>query len=77
MSGGQVDVTQSLVAALREAGHEELPIVIGGTIRPFDVPALEAAGVKAIFRGGESLASVVERFAALAGESRRARRSVS
>jgi methylmalonyl-CoA mutase, C-terminal domain len=71
MSGGQVDVTRGLVAALAEAGHDELPIVVGGTIRPFDVPDLEAAGVKAIFRGGETLASIVERFAELA-ESRRA-----
>jgi methylmalonyl-CoA mutase, C-terminal domain len=70
MSGGQVDVTQRLHRTLREAGHEDLPVVVGGTIRPFDLPELEQAGVKAVFRGGETLASVVERFESLARESR-------
>ena len=46
MSGGQVEVTQQLAARLREAGHEQLPVVVGGTIRPFDVPDLEKGGVK-------------------------------
>ncbi|CAB4920351.1 unannotated protein [freshwater metagenome] len=66
MSGGQVDTTRSLVQALRDAGHEELPVVVGGTIRPFDIPDLEACGVKAVFRGGETLAAVVETFRTLA-----------
>lgn len=73
MSGGQVAVTQAIVAALRDAGREDLPIVVGGTIRPFDVEALEAAGVRAIFRGGESFAKVVETFGDCAGEARRQR----
>ena len=70
MSGGQVDVTQHLAEALRAAGRDDLPIVIGGTIRPFDVPELEQAGVREIFRGGETLAAIVETFSALARESR-------
>lgn len=69
MSGGQVEVTTEMVAALNAAGHEQLPVVVGGTIRPFDVPMLEQAGVRAIFRGGETLASVVETFASLAAGS--------
>jgi methylmalonyl-CoA mutase C-terminal domain/subunit len=71
MSGGQVDVTRRLLALLEESGAGDLPVVIGGTIRPFDVPALEDAGVKAIFQGGETLASVVGVFADLAGQSPR------
>jgi methylmalonyl-CoA mutase, C-terminal domain len=73
MSGGQVDVTQRLQKALREAGHDDLPVVVGGAIRPFDLPELEQAGVKAVFRGGEPLASMIETFASLARESRAAR----
>jgi methylmalonyl-CoA mutase C-terminal domain/subunit len=72
MSGGQVEVTTQVVAALSAAGHEEVPIVIGGAIRPFDVPELEKVGVRAIFRGGETLASVVETFSSLAAASRSA-----
>ena len=73
MSGGQVDVTQRLRETLRKEGHPGLPVVVGGTIRPFDIPELEVAGVRSIFRGGETLASVVEAFDSLAKESRNAR----
>ena len=70
MSGGQVDVTTSLLELLRREGAERLPVVVGGAIRPFDIPPLERAGVKRIFRGGESLQSVVETFWSFARERR-------
>ncbi len=70
MSGGQVDVTEQVATLLREAGAD-IPIVVGGTIRPFDVPQLEALGVARIFRGGEKLSSVAEAFHALARERAR------
>jgi methylmalonyl-CoA mutase, C-terminal domain len=70
MSGGQVDVTQRLRSALTEEGHNDLPVVVGGTIRPFDIPQLEQSGVRAIFRGGETLATVVDSFRELARETR-------
>ncbi len=73
MSGGQVAVTQAIVTALGEAGRGDLPVVVGGTIRPFDVDDLESSGVRAIFRGGEKLERVVETFRDLAAESRRRR----
>lgn len=73
MSGGQVAVTQAIVAALNAVGRADLPVVVGGTIRPFDVEGLEAAGVRAIFRGGESFAKVVEMFRDLAQEARERR----
>ncbi len=70
MSGGQVEVTGALVAALAEAGLSWIPVVVGGAIRPFDIPDLEAAGVRTIFRGGETLESIQETFAELAAASR-------
>lgn len=70
MSGGQVEVTKELVAALAEAERPDLPLVVGGTIRPFDIPELEAAGVRKIFRGGETLVSIGETFRDLAEETR-------
>lgn len=72
MSGGQVEVTKALVASLEQEGRTGLPVVVGGTIRPFDVPELEGAGVRAIFRGGEPLDSILETFRALARDSRAA-----
>lgn len=75
MSGGQVSVTQAVMAALHEAARDDLPVVVGGTIRPFDLEGLEAAGVRAIFRGGESFERIVETFRELAGGARRRRAS--
>lgn len=62
MSGGQVETTQKIVAEMERRGVADLPIVVGGIIRPFDVPPLEAAGVKAIIRGGAPLADMVATF---------------
>ena len=66
MSGGQVETTQKIVAELKRRGVDDLPLVVGGVIRPFDVPPLEEAGVREIFRGGAPLADVVATFQRLA-----------
>lgn len=62
MSGGQIETTQKIVAELQRRNVPELAIVIGGIIRPFDLPPLEALGVAEIFRGGTPLADVVATF---------------
>lgn len=67
MSGGQVDVTGQVMALLAEREATDIPVVVGGTIRPFDVESLTTLGVAAIFRGGEPLASVARSFAELGG----------
>lgn len=69
MSGGQVDVTSEVIKGLRERGAEGLPVVVGGTIRPFDIEPLESAGVAAIFRGGEKLSAIADTFKRLADQS--------
>lgn len=62
MSGGQVETTERIMALLKEQGIPDIPVVVGGVIRPFDVAPLEATGVKSIFRGGAALADVVSTF---------------
>jgi len=66
LSGGQVEVTRKLMQVLRERKLDDIPVLVGGTIRPFDIPALKEAGVSSIFRGGEPLASIAESIRALA-----------
>lgn len=66
MSGGQVETTQKIVAELQRRDVPDLPVVVGGVIRPFDVAPLEDVGVKEIFRGGAPLADVVATFDRLA-----------
>ena len=73
MSGGQVATTQAVMELLRRDVRRPVPVVVGGTIRPFDLEALSDAGVSAVFRGGEKLDAIVRRFADLAAASRDAR----
>lgn len=70
MSGGQVETTQKIVAELQRRDLADLPIVVGGIIRPFDEPPLKEAGVQHIFRGGAPLSSVVETFESLSRKYR-------
>ena len=70
MSGGQVETTQKIIAELKRRDVADLPVVVGGIIRPFDEPPLQEAGVKEIFRGGAPLTDVVATFMRLAREYR-------
>lgn len=65
MSGGQVETTQKIVAELERQDVADLPLVVGGIIRPFDEPPLKEAGVRKIFRGGAPLSEVVSTFETL------------
>ncbi len=65
MSGGQVETTQKIFAELQRRDVADLPVVVGGIIRPFDEPPLREAGVKNIFRGGAPLSEVVATFETL------------
>jgi (2R)-ethylmalonyl-CoA mutase len=38
-----------VVGRLREAGIDDVPVVVGGIIQPEDAAALEAAGVAAVY----------------------------
>lgn len=65
LSGAHVGLTQKTAAALREAGVDDVSLVVGGTIPQRDVPALEAAGAVAVFPTGTPLETVVDRLQAL------------
>lgn len=62
MSGGQVETTRKIIAELQRQNLTNLPIVVGGIIRPFDEPPLKEAGVEHIFRGGAPLSDIVLTF---------------
>jgi len=70
MSGGQVETTEKIVAELKRRNVTDMPVVVGGIIRPFDEPPLQDAGVRQIFRGGAPLSEVVDAFQRLAREYR-------
>ena len=49
LSGSHLALIPDVVAALREAGGGDIPVVAGGIIPDADVEALKAAGVAAVF----------------------------
>ena len=48
LSGSHLELIPDVVAALREAGGADIPVVVGGIIPDADADALRAAGVAAV-----------------------------
>jgi methylmalonyl-CoA mutase C-terminal domain/subunit len=67
LSGAHVAMTRKTADALRAAGVEDVPLVVGGTIPQRDVSRVEAAGAAAVYPTGTPLESVVESLRALSG----------
>jgi ethylmalonyl-CoA mutase len=49
LSGSHGELIPAVLAALREAGAGEIPVVVGGIIPPADAAALRGAGVAAVY----------------------------
>jgi ethylmalonyl-CoA mutase len=49
LSGSHVALVKEVVARLRDAGLEDVPVVVGGIIPPADESVLKAAGVAAVY----------------------------
>jgi methylmalonyl-CoA mutase C-terminal domain/subunit len=62
-----------LMKALKKAGLEYLPVVIGGIVPDEDEKKLKKAGVRRDFHPGASREEIVSRVAALAAEARAAK----
>jgi methylmalonyl-CoA mutase, C-terminal domain len=58
LSGAHLSLVPRVIDLLREAGREDVLVVVGGIIPDSDVPALEAAGVARVFGPGSSLADI-------------------
>ncbi len=49
LSGSHVPLVKDVVSRMKEAGMNDLPVVVGGIIPPEDAQELEAAGVAAVY----------------------------
>ena len=67
LSGAHVALTRKTAAALREAGADDVLLVVGGTIPQRDVPTLEEVGAVGVFPTGTPLEQVVAGMQRLAG----------
>jgi methylmalonyl-CoA mutase C-terminal domain/subunit len=70
LSGAHIGLTKRTLAALEEAGADDVLIVVGGTIAAGDIPRLLEAGAAAVFPTGTPLDDLVERMRELAESAR-------
>jgi ethylmalonyl-CoA mutase len=49
LSGSHVPLTEEVLAQLRAAGLEHVPLVVGGIIPPADAERLRSAGAAAVY----------------------------
>jgi len=59
LSGSHGTLVPELMRLIRERGLEHVPVIVGGTIPPQDVPALCAAGVAEVFGPGRPLDDLI------------------
>jgi methylmalonyl-CoA mutase C-terminal domain/subunit len=67
LSGAHLTLARRVIDGLRGQGAGEIRVVVGGTIPPRDVPALEALGVSRVFPMGTRLPEIVRFFSSPAG----------
>ncbi len=67
LSGAHLALTRRTLAALRAAGADDIPVVVGGTIPAGDVDRLREAGAAAVFPTGTALDAIVAHIRALTG----------
>lgn len=59
LSGAHLNLSYRVLEELRALDADDIPVIVGGTIPPKDVPTLTASGVAAVFPTGSRLADVV------------------
>lgn len=62
LSGAHLELTGKMLAALREQGAGDIPVVVGGTLPPDDAARLRAMGAAATFPTGTPLPAIVDYF---------------
>jgi (2R)-ethylmalonyl-CoA mutase len=65
LSGSHMEVVPAVLAGLREAGAEDIPVIVGGIVPPDDAAALREQGVARVFtpkdyRLTEMMAEIVD-----------------
>ena len=60
LSGVHLEMTEELMAKMKERGVEEIPVVLGWVIPPKDIPLLKAIGVREVFPIGSNFKEIVK-----------------
>ena len=73
LSGAHLPITQKLMAKLREAGMEQVLVLVGGNIPERDHAPLRELGVAGVFPTGSSFEAIATFIRARVGEMEAAR----
>jgi methylmalonyl-CoA mutase C-terminal domain/subunit len=65
LSGNHLVECQAVLDGLLEAGVQDVPVVVGGSVPPVDERTLTEMGVSAVFGSGSPLRTIIDRVAAL------------
>jgi methylmalonyl-CoA mutase C-terminal domain/subunit len=68
LSGAHLELFSEVMAGLKQKDMENVVVVAGGIIPEEDIPALEKAGIKAVFGPGTPTPDIVEAVKKLAGK---------
>lgn len=60
LSGNHMILAPEVVKMLKEKGIQEIPVVLGGTVCPGDIPILKEAGIAGVFGPGSSLKEIIQ-----------------
>lgn len=71
LNNNHIPIAERLMAALRQAGVEEIPVVVGGVIPPEDRERLRELGVAGVFPVHSAPAEIAAGVRAIANKRRR------
>ena len=60
LSGNHMILAPEVVRRLKGKGVQEIPVVLGGTVPPDDIPKLKESGIAGIFGPGSSLKEIIQ-----------------
>jgi methylmalonyl-CoA mutase C-terminal domain/subunit len=69
LSGAHLALATQILQAQRVAGLQDIPLVVGGTIPPQDIPTLTGLGVRGVFAVGTPIEEVVAGVMALGADT--------
>ncbi len=68
LSGAHLPLTEKIMAKMAEEGVD-IPVVVGGTIPPRDIPVLQQLGVRGVFLPNTPLEEVVQAITTIVEEA--------
>ncbi len=68
LSGVHLEITEELMAKMKERRVEGIPVVVGGVIPKRDIPLLKGMGVREVFPVGSSFDEIVKRIKEIVAE---------